>query len=99
MTTSLSPSVRPTSGAYRGIMLYDSAAPQPVVASVVTAVLDEYGDGPADYIEFIVTCASPCPSDFPEQTVTQPRRLFVGRTARRFEHHDVLGLPPGDNGQ
>ncbi|OAA63862.1 hypothetical protein ISF_04571 [Cordyceps fumosorosea ARSEF 2679] len=83
-----SPSLTPTSSAFRPILLYDKDAPATVIASVVTAIPQPSGwSGPADYIEFRVTCALPfCPANsFPPQTVTQRQGSVWGG------HHVVAG--------
>lgn len=89
MTATTTLAVTATSNAYRAILMYNTDVPQPVVASVVTAVEGDpdTGSGPAAYIEFIVTCASAiCPSDssFPEQTITQ-------RGGSSWGGHHVVG--------
>lgn len=85
-SSAVSPTVVPTSGAFRAVLLYDKNAPPTVVASIATAQPEdgEYGR-PADYIEYHITCASPCAADFPAQTVTQKSGSIWGG------HHVVSG--------
>ncbi|KAJ6786515.1 hypothetical protein PWT90_09430 [Aphanocladium album] len=70
--TMTSPALVPTSSAFRPIQLYDKDAPATVIASIATArPEDDVIGSAAAYIEYHVTCASPCPSDFSPQIVTQ----------------------------
>ncbi|KAJ3497379.1 hypothetical protein NLG97_g1945 [Lecanicillium saksenae] len=67
-----SPALVPTSSAFRAVFVYDKDAPATVVASIATAWPERGEAGaPAGYIEYHVTCASPCSSDFPAQVITQ----------------------------